>query len=596
MEFFCAKCKKKHDASLIGFNFWEVCAEEAAKNVAIILADEDVEWAESLEKFCRDAEASKKAFIFSGVDIPPMLYDRTVSETVVSGIFTLNLRWLCEKYEERFGKTIELDNTLLDEPVFSRYIKVSYEMVEGQHVLSCIMDERDDPFTNQAGTMLGFVRCCPEGHTLSQSVGKAKEFVIGLAGSPRAGKTTCITAISRALRDGIYQQSFGLSMDVFMGDAQWKKLEEEIAKYRKGHAVEKTPLDNDNLAYSILVRIGNARRVLTFVDMPGEFFAREDGSGFDKRWFTDYEGIYRNLDCIWLFVSKWTAYNITSLSEEKERELHKQTAEKTEQIIYGDAAHLNTKLRRISEAMRESGKKMPPIAVMLTKGDVDFGQADVSRVEKYNLFPVVDGCLASPDSVSGANEEELEKVLGFSREHKRFILDEYEFWERASRVRKFFCDVNAGAFCAAIEDNCPRRTYISMAAYGHPAVNPEGNADGEAIPPTPYHEMYPLLWTFAILGALPVEHPCEWYKENWLKKMVVDSKETVCFAFSEAKLDHMNYELKAARADGGRKGKQILKNFNNDLYQAICDVASNLFLDEKGKERFVVTRFNHKKG
>ena len=598
MEFFCAKCQRKHSARHIGFNIWSICSEEAATRVGTLVPNEDS--AEALSRFCRSELEARKAFVLVGDQIPGLLKDRKVNNDVISGTVSLTLEWLLDAYDKYSEAAKEakiprydIPEELLGREVYSQYMQFTYEKIEEEYVLSNVKDEHSDPFTSPEGIMRGFRRCCPEGHEISEAVGKAKEFIIALAGSPRAGKTTCITAITQALRDGRYAQSFGMSMEAFNGDPQWRKLEEEIEKYKRGHAVEKTPLDNDNLTYSILIKMGGARRVLTFVDMPGEFW-QNNGMGLDSKWYTQYAGIYENLDCIWFFISKWTAYNAVVLTDERREELQKQTAERVELIQHGSASNLGQNLRSLQAQLKAKGKRMPPIAVILTKGDVEMPLEDISVVGKYNIFPVADGRLAPPAAVVSASEADLKKVLTYSREKRRFHLNEHAYWLQARAIRSFLQSVNNGTFCTAIEESCPDRTYISLAAYGHPAINPEGDASGTPIAPTPFHEVYPLIWTFAILGALPVEHHCEWFTKDALNRVSSDAREIMPVVFSYHALGKAG-ALLADPPKGGLFGaKKVEAQLDNA--QILVDIGANLLMEANGKDpAYRSTKLQHKR-
>lgn len=606
MDFFCTKCKRKHKADKIGFNLWDICAEQVASNLESIsdelFGDEDRDLAEIIAKWCRDPN-TKRAFVFVGDDLINQICmdNEPNSQCVVRGHFRLTLQWLLDEYwKATYDPSVyEFSVELPKLPIYNCYMKVTYEMAGGERVLSSIQDENDDPFTGDDGVKHGFQRCCPEGHPLSQAVGKAKEYVIALSGSPRAGKTSCITAIMRALRDGLYQRDFELSMDPFNDDPQWKKLSGEIDLFRDGWSINKTGIDETELTYSILVRVGNNKRVLTFVDMPGEFW-QMDGTGFSPEWYTQYAGIYENLDCIWFFISKWTAYGTaaTNLEAHLLSELENVTAETVAQVKNGDAANLKANLGQLSAQLAAEGKQMPPIAVVLTKGDVPITQEDWKDAKKYGLFPISDDALAMPSVVSTENNQELKSLLVRSDRGDCLLLNEYEYWRRAHKAREFFRNVNSGALSEAIEQNFARKTYISMAAYGHPSTKKCENVDVSnetPLPPTPYHEMLPLLWTFAVLGALQVKHPCEWYRETIVRTSKFVRKRELEVGFSYRKLDRLL--LKRTKAEADKKYRKTLKDegFFDEL-QNMEDIGKNLLqaTNELGQDSYTVTKLKSK--
>ena len=98
MEFFCAKCQRKHSARHIGFNIWSICSEEAATRVGTLVPNEDS--AEALSRFCRSELEARKAFVLVGDQIPGLLKDRKVNNDVISGTVSLTLEWLLDAYDK----------------------------------------------------------------------------------------------------------------------------------------------------------------------------------------------------------------------------------------------------------------------------------------------------------------------------------------------------------------------------------------------------------------------------------------------------------------------------------------------------------------
>ena len=591
MEYFCTKCQRKHSADRIGFDLWEICKERAAARAEELLGDQRQDLAEGVARWCRDP--NNKSFVFVGGDLLNRIAAEPgrANQTIVSGRFSLPLSWLLDEYARANRLDVNSIRAYLDpeeyyQEVYSGYMKVTYVVVDEQRVLTRLQDENNDPFTID-GVKLGFRRCCPKGHLLSPAVGKAKEYVVALAGSPRAGKTSCLIAITRALRDKLYP---GMSLDSFYDDPQWEKIVKEIGKYKEGLPPDKTGLTDRDLNYSILVKVGNAKRVLTFVDMPGELW-QADGTGFSTQFYTDYAGIYENLDCIWFFISKWTAYGsaATNLMEDNLKKVEDLTAETKKQVEEGDAANLNANLSNLREQLNASGMPIPPIAVILTKGDVPITPEDWQHAKKFGLFPTADGALATPADVKGVNSQELQKLFLCAGSGKAALLDEHEYWLRSKWVREFFRTVNGSSLSEAIEENCEKRTYISMAAYGHYA--PKEDSDLKPIPPTPYHEMLPLLWTFAILGALPVKHRCEWYRHPLLGKPELVRKEDLTVTFSNARYDY----LRSGQAAAGGKGSQNPER--DDRNCCVLDIGKNLLtiMDNRGNHNFSTTVIPHEK-
>lgn len=540
MNYFCAQCQRRHPIHDLAADLRDISREEIAEQLDKIFYtpagqeenDKRNALSNNLKKFVRDEERSGKYFLFKSDEISKYLQKMRRDGYLVTGHLCLTLEWLLDKYEEsgayeadrNASQMPDFDELSLLEkqkPVFDQEINFYFDKIGNEEVLNYMTDDRGDPFTypkdgpNEKKVMRGFLRACPHcGYHVPRAVGRADEIVVALAGSPRAGKSSCLVAIASALASGRYGD-FGLSMEIFNNDKSWEELKKEIDSFNEGYAVEKTPVDLKTVpSYSLLVRCGRKRRVLTFVDMPGEFW--QTGGGLSTDFYTQYAGIYRNIDCIWFFISKMTAYSLKSGAISKD--LIRQSSEREEIIQNANADNLRANLSSLREHLSASGQRIPPVAVILSKVEMELGAGDVVHTGRYELFPVENGALITTNEITAKNKEEMNKILkrNAGREDDR-VFNEEEYFKRANGVREFFRAQNPG-FCKAVEENCPFRTYISMSAYGHPAGirGEERKAEFKSLgisveendvhQPTPYHEMFPLIWTMAIMGAAKIEH------------------------------------------------------------------------------------------
>lgn len=522
MKYFCAKCKEKHEVTDIAVDLWEICQDDVRVKVNELLGTipELGGLVSNLTNFLGDQDRSGRMFLFKGSQIQGLLANHQKEGDVHSGIFTLKLAWLIESYRAAVAGTKEEETltaceaqvkVLYDQIVFQRELKFTFVRVGAyrEEMFDNVTDEHENPFVDPStGLKRGYLRSCPHcGGRLSTAVGRAPEIVIALSGAPRAGKTSCLTAVASALVSGKFN---GLSLDVPANDQMWDKLSVEIARFNHSIKVEKTPTDQTEVpAFSFLTRIGKDRRVLTFVDMPGEYWKGDNG--LTEEFHTQYMGLYRNIDCIWLFVSKLTVHQeamrqkeITDACGEMDA-----TASGALHVIPENASlSMAAILSSLRGYLNARELNVPPMAVIVTKAEANLGNGKEIRENK--MFPFSEGDISF--DVYAENRKELEAVAPFM--NGSFHLRERKFFERSQAVRNYLRAKN-GMLLQSIENNCGRKTYISMAAYGHKAGDlpakgeiPSGSA------PEAYHELFPLVWTLAITGAIPVSHRVMRLKKN----------------------------------------------------------------------------------
>ena len=609
MEFFCAKCQRKHEVSEIAADIWSICKEDVNACLSNISSEMDAHRPEHGEdkivyrKFrnlvseSRDAEDVKTTingfhaylikfinenpkvafeFMMRGSEIKEYLTDAQIVESTVTGNMCISLGRIIELYRQYGARTTSEDefynkyldiitDDILRENIYEKRMTFYYNKVRFQdevdYVLERGTDENNVPFA-MGGEMLGFVRTCPYcGSRVSQAVGRAPEIVIALAGGPRAGKTSCLTALTSALSSGKYAE-YDLGIQAMQHDKLWKRLSEEIQLYQKCVKVTKTATDqNEVSSYSVLVRFGRQNRVLTFVDMPGEFW--ESGSGLSPAFFQQYSGLYQSIDCIWFVASKLSVYEFDLGTPGRQSELQellaKQTSESSTLIEQSRPSNLDANFRTLRSQLVAWGKDMPPVAVIISKPDVCTGDEDKNSVKQYNLFPI-DG------DVPSVNLSDLMNVLQRDRSGQ-YYLREKRFYDCGMNVRKFVYKKNNALF-RAIEDNCPDRFYISMAAYGCPAADAADKAQNG---PKPFHEMFPLIWTLAVTGVLGIAHQCVWRDYDIFKnfKSATNGAEKVVF----------DYRVVPNTSKRDKEKKIIFD-----------DVASNLLMRSKS---YKISEFEH---
>lgn len=631
MRYFCPKCQKRHDVTDIAPDLWEIVADETFKKLedAFHTGDDEgmIRLYYRLRRFVKDERFARRFFALPGKNIESALLNPARTETTLRGIYRISLETLLRiyaasgahrQYEVEEGQDGNYDddsaacaNPLDVAAALSQNAEKEYvfekEMVfyfhraggdrEGTLVFEHLTDANGDPFTVKSddltakqGKMRGFTRICPHcGTPVARVIGRAPELVVAMAGPGRSGKTACVTAILSALDSGKYS-SYGLRLETVGNDEHWRERRKEITeRYNKGYQVIKTANSEtaSSLSNSVIVCFGREKRVLTFVDMPGEFWANDKTGELDAEFFKQFSGLYMNIDFIWYFITKLSAYqyelpeNEADYSDEQ-RKLAEMTTDKVSTISASRASVINGTFGAVSEILTANGRKMPPVAVILTKPDVDMGDGDITR--QYGLFPV------NARNVTSVNSDEVREIL-IADHRGNHRLNESKFFARNIKVRNFFKDKSNGVI-SAIENNCPYRTYMSVSFYGHPAARvPDADASGtnefvEPMPPTPYRELYPLIWVMACSAAVPIVHGCSW---SWKNLFGVYGKP---LPGSENVMFH------AGRYAYRREPERKLKDRETDLWTVETDIAANMLLEGiGGRDRinYTETAFKHKK-
>lgn len=511
MEFFCAQCQKKHDVGDISADMLSIGAKEIVEGVEreidklkeertdkiAILEDLRTELCSFLNTFINDTTTEQLITIT----------DENTSfakEVRFNAFFALKgstIQQRGRQSEESGVTNVTYTYKVTLEQIYDWYVHYSdnkekvkeFEadqiglgikgMVVWSKVLRCEFDEHVKGtlyrvFPDNNYDERGNVRICPHcGRELSYASGMGDEIIVALAGAPRAGKTSCMVALLSTLYNNNLEN---FTMQVDGTDKKWVSLLKEITAYRMGLRVIKTPDKATEVpSFSFKIKIGDGSfKVLTIVDMPGEFWVREQGRGLDAEFFNKYAGLYENIDCVWFAISKATIklYRMDPIEMERYRsKLTHGFNENLEQIEIADPHVLRNNLAELSNCLKGRGKKMPPFLVMVSKPDFFISSEDVTETcSKHKIYPVVgpdpDAYLYEQvrNSVAQANATEREAVLG----KQPLSLKELDLWLHARNVRNYIQQVNE-PFLRAIEDNCPDRFYISLSAYGWAAVDPD---------------------------------------------------------------------------------------------------------------------------
>lgn len=547
MTFFCAKCQKRHDVREISADMWSICKDglrDQMKERFKALIDAPGSHTENKEDLYdlyndmlgfilkpepeikqvegKHTDARINAFFPLNSTNVKKLQNPKRSGNVVTGVYTVRFGILLNLYarwgEAQYSIGI-VPREWYDEVMYEQEIKAYFD---NNGVIDKVTDTENVPFSID-GQMHGFTHICPHcGRVLSRASGTAEEIVVALAGAPRAGKTACMVSMLNSLLDG---SCTGIQVIPMAHDDKWDDLNKEIDYFSRGMRVEKTP---DKItavpAHSVKIQLNDkhqTQRVLTIVDMPGEFW--QGTSGLTADFFKQYSGIYQNIDCIWFVISKATIClsEVKTIPEEVQQELLNKASEDVDIIKKSAPQNLSMNLSMLKSQLQ---KELPPIMVIVSKPDYSVSELDEEKTREYNLFPV-DGM-----DVTSSNAADMMEVL-HNDSRLLYGLNQYPIWQHAANVRAFI-EQTCPSFLSAIESNCKDRFYTVVSPYGHPAFDRD---DEMSMAPTPYHEMFPFLWTLAIQGGLQIRQDCRWLKKNFWGKIVSDehTRELLFFRYTE---------------------------------------------------------------
>lgn len=170
------------------------------------------------------------------------------------------------------------DNIQNEIPVGIKYYINDEEFIDVNRVCPCC----GTPFDNQSGFH--------------------REFIIGLAGLSRVGKTAYIASLIHRLKHFGNDDFISISVKKDDEDSFYKFNNEIVRVYEQGEIINKTEVQNEEeipLVY-VSVKINNEDFNFVFVDMPGEIYDSEDGEGID--FVSEKRHILKSADAIWCCI------------------------------------------------------------------------------------------------------------------------------------------------------------------------------------------------------------------------------------------------------------------------------------------------------
>ena len=611
MEFFCTQCQKRHPVEDIAADMWSICKadiltgltglvwrmqEELGQKLSEEISDlrdilisfinkvdnvEDMadmktfEEQESAAASFRVREQVKAAFALRPADARSTPGAKSQGNLVkipytvpLSKIVSLYTSCVSGKERSDMEKIVlHIPDEWMEENLYAKDV-ILY--LDDNGVLDKVTDLNNVPI--QSGdVLLGFRRVCSHcGKLLSRAAGFAPEIVVALSGSPRAGKSSCMVAMISSL---LNQMCPGIRIIPQPNDDVWNFMKTEVDFFNQCKKVTKTPnLQQEVPVYSMLLELNDrskTRRVLTVVDMPGEFW--QTGTGLTAEFFEQYSGLYRNIDCIWFVTSKPTVrLSSSDIPENEKKRLVAETSETAEVIYQASPSNLESNLSMLKSHLSSHKQEMPPLLVIVSKPDYIVSPVDEEATRTYRMFPL-------DQDVVGVSADDLTSLI---RHDNQQIYGMYvsSLFSHGKDVRDYISDCNS-LFISAVESNCADRFYVALSAYGQPALERESPMRRK---PTPYHELYPLLWTLLITGCTRAYHNCNWITKNFLGRIVDNTPSLVGVVFPYSKVQQMIHQA-----------QQKDKRRAEDLKIIYRDLSNNLFMRD-GK--YAVSDIPHKRG
>lgn len=448
------------------------------------------------------------------------------------GRLELDGQWLKDKLTRM---KISADSEKLNDFSFIANFEFVFEHIEGKRIPRLVMRGRN--------VVSQDVRCAKCGSLLSPFNGKGEEVRILLQGNSRAGKTSGMVAIiswlirKKWLEKKDYHRLVDEGDPDIDGASEEEKAERaliyrELPNYKSGIEVEKTPTRQKRpKVFSLPLNINGKKLVLTFVDMPGEFF---DGSS-DRRngdaLLQQYLPIYKNSHAVWTFI-QYEVMCGEKFSDAEYARINNDTGMTKEQLETAVKMYkrrfgwLHEYITDIVEV------KLPPHAVILTKSDSIAHYQEKEKLQESFIFAKdeTDVFWNAPQKKSG--------VMDCS-------LNEDSFQNIAALVRSFCNDFANQDLTEYLESFSKKFCYFSMSAYGHsatPADNADHASDGSMAfsdddptaesesekLPQPYHVHLPLVWSLAMLGHLKIHYQVEYWKKLDMLSQVFKLRKEEC--------------------------------------------------------------------
>ncbi len=300
-----------------------------------------------------------------------------------------------------------------------------------------------------------FQRICPNcGGIFDKQAGYHHEFIIGLAGLARVGKTAYIASLIHQLKKYSLDDFISVSVANYKNNNSFIKFNEEIvAEYEAGKNIIKTGVEDSAeipLVY-ISLNIEGVEYNFVFVDMPGEIYSRDDDEGID--FVSEKRHILKSADAIWCCIEP-------SMINSK---YHNTLSKENKQNSFDQLANLANNLNNLYS------NKLPA-CIILTQCDLlkgDFPQLFAPNINVIREYVVDD------------NNLNMTKV----NQHAQYTCD-------------FFKQM--ASFEATMKELFRGFSFFGIASYGFD-VSDKANQNRNV---QPSMVELPFLWTLATFGCI----------------------------------------------------------------------------------------------
>lgn len=316
---------------------------------------------------------------------------------------------------------------------------------------------------------------CPYcGAEIKGSLGEHKQFVIGMIGSARVGKTAYLASLVDRLDPEPGIKSIDDKIFVKIGESSIGKktfVDDILSVYRRNEKIPKTPPVNGWVpVFCLEVSINDKSYIFTFVDMPGEVFVREEDdeiySEQDQDFIINNQRIITNSHMLWFCIDP---IQIDPIIQKRKKEMGRlegddEVVEDVGKLFY----EIDQKLDFIKAA--NGGKKKQKAAILITKSD--------TIGEEFHLIE---------------RRGEDDKLTENINNESNFAIEKHI--EHTKKVYRYLTETN-NKLIYSFKDMFEDFNLFAVASYGIDLAQGGGARK-------PSNVEQPFLWTCAVLGILP---------------------------------------------------------------------------------------------
>ena len=480
MEYFCPHCQKRHHHTKIAVGLDNSVLDKALKQIPPETREGIIE---QYDKRVNDLmEHTKEPTLLVGTLIPDgRFYRINIGQAEVLEAIKFGIRYLKERRAANVQNMISENDLNGIELLYKKLLEYrEFPIYSIPNILAIVApDTLGNPiFRSAPGS---FKKLCGECHQpLFQFAGEGQEIVIGLLGSERMGKSTCIVStIASFLQDAA--NATGLVLDTPNdADTRWGNIIKTplLTPYKHGWSVLKTQLYGQDSIFcaSLKARIPHSEPIiLTFVDMPGEIM-HNDTTGLAEQFYTRYLGLYANVDAFWFCIDGDQLTQTTSAQGG-----HDATGKQDMSHIV-DPGALSANLQAIKAATIQysPSHRMPPAAIIFTKSDMAIFHQD--KADKFWWDPLPAPIYKRPENRDVKAEAGIYEDRGlYHNGNGTCYLFEEAFSDTSKAIRRALYnigvfdnpetyDLNFGYTLARniisiLEDSFSEHAYFSTSAY-----------------------------------------------------------------------------------------------------------------------------------